>query len=332
MNFYELLNITKNANAEEIKKAFRAKALEYHPDKNPNDSEAEKKFKEINNAYEILSNQQKKEIYDQEAFGSYNGQSPWASQEDLFAELFGAASNNPFYPFQRNQKKQSKPQYDTTVTLNLSETLEKKHVILDINLKEICKFCHGTAVEKNAERCNKCGGTFNPLSPCNICNGSGVTYRSCKNCAGSSITNTIKKISATIPRGVISNTQLKIDTIDCTIIVTTNVIYPPDFKNNAAGKLIKEILIPYHIAILGGEFTIGLIENKTIKVKFPPMVEGQMIKIKGKGIYLGPMSQERGDLYLLPKIKIPKTISEKHKTIIEELAMICQSEENDKNE
>jgi molecular chaperone DnaJ len=159
-----------------------------------------------------------------------------------------------------------------------------------------------------------------------------VTYRSCKNCAGSSITNTIKKISATIPRGVISNTQLKIDTIDCTIIVTTNVIYPPDFKNNAAGKLIKEILIPYHIAILGGEFTIGLIENKTIKVKFPPMIEGQMIKIKGKGIYLGPMSQERGDLYLLPKIKIPKTISEKHKTIIEELAMICQSEENDKNE
>ena len=332
MNFYEILNISKTANSDEIKKAFRAKAQEYHPDKNPNNPEAEKKFKEINNAYEVLSNKEKKEEYDKKI----SDQRPWNNPEDLFADLFGRmnvdGNNNPFHPFQGRWHGQVKQKYNTTITIPISETLEKKQIVLELDSKDICKLCHGTAVEKNAIRCNKCNGILDVNNPCNVCNGSGIIYKSCENCSGSGFKILKKKIPVTIPHGVISNTQLKFDTQEGTIIAAVNVIYPPEFKNTPDGKLIKEITIPYHIAVLGGEYSVDLIENKSIKVKFPSLTEGQLIKIKGKGLYSSPIAKEREDLYLSPKIKIPKNISEKHKTIIEELAMIYQSEENNKNE
>ena len=333
MNFYEILNISKTANPEEIKKAFRIKAQQYHPDKNPNNPEAERKFKEINSAYEILSNKQKKEEYDKKI----SPQRSWNNPEDLFADLFGRMNNddnnnNPFHPSQGRWHGQVKQKYNTTITLSIADTLEKKQILLDIESKDVCRICHGTAVEKNAIRCNKCGGLFDPNSPCNICNGSGIIYKSCEICSGVGFKNLKQSIPVTVPHGVISNTQLKFETQEGTIIATVNIIYPPEFKNNPDGKLVKEIAVPYHIAVLGGEYTVDLIENKSIKVKFPPMTEGQLIKIKGKGLYSSPIAKEREDLYLSPKIKIPKNISEKHKTIIEELAMICQSEENNKNE
>ena len=130
MNFYEILNISKTANPEEIKKAFRIKAQQYHPDKNPNNPEAERKFKEINSAYEILSNKQKKEEYDKKI----SPQRSWNNPEDLFTDLFGRmnhddSNNNPFHPSQGRWHGQLKQKYNRLLfNLNIEWVNSKNYL------------------------------------------------------------------------------------------------------------------------------------------------------------------------------------------------------------
>ena len=110
--------------------------------------------------------------------------------------------------------------------------------------------------------------------------------------------------------------------------VLCRVDYPENIKLGDNGRLIQEVFIPYHIAVLGGNVPLRTFEGTTIKVKIPPLAQGQMIKIKNKGLYNGNVLNERSDLFLVPKIKLPDSISEKHKTILEELAKLYDQEEN----
>ena len=327
MNYYEILGINKNATAEEIKKSFRAKALEYHPDRNPDNPEAEKKFKEVNNAYETLSDTQKKQAYDQSLDNknpNFNGQKPWMNPEDIFSDLFGNFNNgHPFDPF-GNFRRRTVPrmQFSAEINISLFETLQAQEKIITLLLKKPCDSCHGTAVEATPIRCENCKG-----SGCQNCSNTGTTYKQCNKCNGKGATDSQKEVRINIPRGIFSNTQMQVNIPEGILIVKINVNYPENIKLGDNGKVIQEIYVPYHLLILGGIQNIETFEGTTLKVKIPPNANNQMIKIKNKGLYNGPTATERNDLFLSLKIKFPTNISEKHKTMLEELAKLYDTEE-----
>lgn len=314
MNFYEVLGIKQDASPEEIKTAFRTNALKYHPDRNQNNPEAEAKFKEISAAYEVLGDQEKRARYDQ-TLQQTNRQHKFLTPEDMFADLFGGFASHTHI------RHVTIPRFKTNITLKLAETLQEQEKFININLKNKCTKCVGTAIGKG-ERCISCNGMG-----CQACGGLGVRYPACEKCNGVGFSDEIKEVKINVPKGLFTNTQLQTNTPYGFVAVNIVVEYPEYIKLGANGRLIMNVAIPYHIASLGGIHPVSMIEGDKIKVKFPPMKNNdQLIKIKGKGVFAGPSSNERGDLFLAPYVDIPDNISEEHKTIIEQLAKLYSRE------
>lgn len=319
MNFYEILGVSENATQEEIKATYRAKALEFHPDRNPNNPKAEETFKKINSAYEVLGNPEKRAAYNQQLHAppQMSGFSPFMHPADLFANFFGM-------PMHSARQKVNFPKFKATVNLTLAETLEEQIRNIRITAKKPCEACKSSGTQGKPVRCNKCQG-----QGCPFCGNSGSCYVACEKCKGNGTEEKLEEVKITIPKGIPSNTQLQTNTPHGAVLTSIHVQYPENIKLGATGKLIMSVFIPYHVAVLGGTHPVNLFDGTKISVKFPPMQDNtQMIKIKNKGIYTGPTSEERSDLFLLPSIEIPKNISDEHKTIIEQLATIYTKEVN----
>lgn len=315
MNFYDILGIKQTSSQEEVKAAFRAKALQYHPDRNPDNKQAEETFKKINAAYEVLNDPQKRSRYDQQQnqTNTFHRQG-FTSPEEMFASLFGNfATAAPI----------SIPRHQTSITLTLAETLKSQEKTVLINIKNKCSKCLGTAIGKG-ERCKICQG-----NGCNVCGGIGVCYPRCDLCNGAGFSTEQKEVKIEIPKGLFSKTQLSVNTQYGAVLVNITIQYPENIKLGAGGRLIMQVPIPYHISILGGVHPVTMIEGGTVNVRFPPLTKNeQLIKIKGKGLYAGPNAQERGDLFLSTFIEIPENISEEYKTIVEQLANLYTREES----
>ena len=171
--------------------------------------------------------------------------------------------------------------------------------------------------------------SLNQPRTCEFCGGHGSIYKPCSECQGTGGKEEQQEVLISLPRGLINNCQMQVGGPVGPIIVNISVEYPEDIKLGSDGRLIKEIGIPYHIAVLGGIYPVELIEGGNISVKFPPLQElGKLIKIKNKGLYPGPNTQERGDLFLKPYISIPKPeeLTPEHKTIVEQLANLYTRE------
>ena len=311
VNFYDLLGVSSNSTQDEIKAAFRAKALQYHPDRNQNNSEAESKFKQVNAAYETLGSPEKRQIYDQQQARKRKASTNFVHPDVMFNDLFG---NIPI------RQKELIP-HKASITISLSETLAEQERSVQIAIKTKCSKCHGTAVGKGG-RCTSCGG-----HGCNMCSGSGVRYACCEQCKGAGLTEEFKDVKITIPKGIFSSTQLQSNTPYGPVVTSVTVNYPDHIKLGAEGRLVMNVGIPYHVAVLGGTQKVDLIEGGKISVKFPPLKHStQMIRIKGKGLYSSPIGNERGDLFLSAHIEFPENISEEHKTIVEQLANLYSRE------
>lgn len=352
-DYYEVLGVDKSASAEDIKKAYRQLAKKYHPDLNPGNKEAEEKFKEVNEAYEVLSDSDKKARYDQFGHagvdpsyggGGYGGGFSGGFGDmgdigDIFNSFFGggfssSSRSNPNAP-RRGQD------ISADITINFMDACFGKEVEVALNRMEKCPDCGGTgaAAGTSSETCPDCHGSgqvkvtqrtpFGMISsakPCTRCGGKGkVINNPCPKCRGNGRISVPKKIKVTVPAGIDDGQTLQVSGQGHAGInggpsgdLHVNVTVRPDSIFERDGYDIHtDIPITYTQAVLGDEITVPTIDGK-VKYTVPEGTQnGTIFRFKGKGVKKINRS-DRGDQYVHVTIEVPKNLSKKQKDLLRE--------------
>ena len=357
-DFYEILEVSKSASADEIKKAYRKKAIQFHPDKNPGDKQSEEKFKEAAEAYEILSDPQKRQRYDQYGHAGVGGASGGGgfngggmNMEDIFSHFgdifgghFGGGGFGGFGGGQRGggQRVRKGSDLRVKVKLTLAEIavgVEKK---IKVKKQVACSHCSGTgaAAGSSSTTCTTCNGQgrvtrvqntilgqMQTAAECPTCNGEGKIIKDkCKHCSGEGVVREDEVITINIPAGVMEGMQLSVSG-----------------KGNAARRggvngdllvlveeeahpelirdendLIYNLLLTVPMATLGGSIEVPTVEGK-VKVTIAPGTQpGKVLRLRGKGL----PSVNRygtGDLLVNVGVYIPENLNKEEKTVMEKL-------------
>ncbi|MGN0585957.1 MAG: molecular chaperone DnaJ [Oscillospiraceae bacterium] len=350
-DYYEVLGVDKSASAEDIKKAYRQLAKKYHPDLHPGDKEAEEKFKEVNEAYEVLSDEDKKSRYDQ--FGhagvdpSYGGGGYGGGFSGGFGDMgdigdifnsffgggFGGSSRSNANAPRRGQDIQ------TNINLNFMDACFGKEVEVTVNRMEKCPDCggSGSAAGSGSETCPDCHGTgqvkvtqrtpFGMISqskPCTRCGGKGkIITNPCSKCHGNGRINVSKKIKVTVPAGIDDGQTLQVGGqghagvnggSSGDLHVTVSVRPDPIFERDGY-DIHTEIPITYTQAVLGAEITVPTIDGK-VKYNVPEGTQnGTIFRFKGKGVKKINRS-DRGDQYVHVTVEVPKNLTKKQKDLL----------------
>lgn len=358
-DYYEILGVNKGANADEIKKSFRKLAMQYHPDRNPNDKEAEAKFKEINEAYEVLKDEQKRAAYDRfghQAFsGGQGGGNPFGGGfnfdfggaggfADIFSEVF-----SEFVGGGRGRR-QSYAQRGQDVRYNLSISLEEAFSGLEKEISipstETCEECHGHGTKdgKEAPVCANCGGSgkiriqqgfFVVEQTCPHCKGSGrVVKDACSKCKGKGFINKQKNIKVKIPAGIEDETRMRIagggeagirggESGDLYVFVS---VKPHKLYEREGANLYTRIPISMCCAALGGTIEIPSIDGSKIELKIDAGAQSdQVVKIKNRGMPI-IRSDRKGDLFVKLRVETPVNLSAKQKELLEEFRAISKDD------
>ncbi len=355
-DYYEVLGIAKNATEDEIKKAYRKKAIQYHPDKNPGDKKAEEKFKEAAEAYEILSDAQKRQRYDQFGHAGVNGAgggAQWSgSMEDIFSHFgdifgghfggFGGFSSFGGSSRRGGQRVNRGSDLRVKVRLTLKEIstgVEKK---IKVKKYVTCKTCHGSGAEDpnavtTCAACNGSGyvtrvqqtilGAMQTQSTCPTCGGEGkVITKKCAQCNGEGVQRDEEVISINIPAGVMEGMQLSVSGkgnaarhggINGDLLVIIEEEPHPELIRDE-NDLIYNLLLDISTAILGGSVEVPTVDGK-VKVKIDPGTQpAKVLRLRGKGL----PSVNRygtGDLLVHIGIYIPENLTKEEKKAIEKL-------------
>ena len=345
-SYYEILGVDKNASADEIKSAYRSLAKKYHPDLHPGDEEAANKFKEINEAYETLSNPEKKVAYDnpspfgQGGFGG--GQGGFDFSGSGFDDIFDIFSN--FTGGGRRQSKSSNQGSSIRISLNLSFMEACKGVKKEVKVtkKERCPDCHGTGAKDGTSytTCSKCNGTgrvqyvSNTLfgrtvsyGTCPDCGGTGkkITEK-CSTCRGAGLVSKNKTITLDIPAGVDDGNVLTVrgagnessvaGAPNGDLILEINVA-PHKLLKRKSLDLFVELPVPFVTAAMGGTIEVPSLDG-TFTQKIPEGTQsGTVLRIRNKGIKM--KNGQQGDLYLNVVVEVPKNLSRSQKKLFESL-------------
>lgn len=348
-DYYEVLGIQKTATDAEVKKAYRQLAKKYHPDLNPDNKEAEVKFKEVNEAYEVLSDKDKRERYDRFGFagvdpsygGGAAGGSPFGQDIDLgdiFNSFFGGFGG-------RQQRNPNAPRRgaDTEVSVTISFEEAAKGCKKEVSYQNIesCKECGGSGAQKGTspKNCPACGGSgqvkvnqrtpfgvMQTTSTCDRCKGKGkVIETPCKACSGSGRTRLKRSVAVNIPAGINNDQILNVSGHGNSGInggaagdlhVYINVRPHPIYERKG-DDVWCEIPLTFAQAALGSEVTVPTLDGKVKYSVHEGTQPGDIFKLKGKGIqHLN--SRGRGDQYVKVTIEVPKNISPKQKELLTE--------------
>ena len=348
-DYYEVLGLKKGATPEEIKKAYRKLALKYHPDRNSSDSNAEDKFKEINEAYQVLSNSEKKARYDQ--FGSAEGMGGFDFQGGGFSDFgdFGDIFESFFGTRTRRGERGARSQKGANLRYNLEISFEDaafgKETKIEVPSWETCPICKGSGAKPGTspQTCPDCHGTgeikstqstmfgqFVNVKTCPRCAGEGKIIKDvCTNCRGTGKVKKNRVVKVKIPAGVDSGHKLRISgrgepgerggpSGDLYIVL---YVKPHKIFKRTGIDISCSHSISFVKAALGGITTVPTLEEKA-KLKIPAGTQSNSVfRFRGKGIYkIG--TQQRGNQYIKIKVEVPKKINEKQKNILLEYAKL----------
>lgn len=348
-DYYEVLEISKTATYEEIKKAYRKKAIQFHPDKNPGNKEAEEKFKEAAEAYEILSDEQKRARYDRyghDAPGGFGGHAGGFSMDDIFSQ-FGDIFGGHFGGFggfgQRGARVNRGSDLRVKVKLTLSEIAKGVEKKIKVKKFVACSHCNGTGADNGTayENCSTCKGTgvvtrvVNTLlgqmqtqSACPTCGGEGKTItKKCTYCSGEGIVREEEVISLNIPAGVAEGMQLSMSgkgnaarhggVNGDLLIVLEEEPHPELFRDD--NDVVYNLLLDITTASLGGSVVVPTIDNKAKITIDPGTQPGTVLRLRNKGL----PSVNRygtGDQLVNISVYIPEKLSDNEKKTLEELS------------
>ncbi len=359
-DYYERLEVSKDASGEEIKKAYRRLAMKYHPDRNPGDKEAEAKFKEINEAYDVLKDDQKRAAYDRyghQAFanGGMGGGNPFNGFDfnfggggfsDIFSDIF-----SDFMGGGRNGSQRSQAQDGADLRYNLEISLEEAFSGVEKEIKIpgtiACEECHGhgTADGKEAPVCPTCHGSGKIRTQhgfmimettCPKCHGEGrVVKEACKKCHGEGVIHNEKTLKIKIPAGIEDNTRMRIagegqsgirGGQNGDLYVFISVKEHKLFVREGANLYVR-VPISMTCAALGGRIEIPGINGDKIEVEVPAGTQtDQQKRISGAGMPI-IRSARRGDIFVRFRVETPTHLTTRQKELLEEFREISKDED-----
>lgn len=352
-DYYEVLGVSKNASADEIKKAYKKMAIKYHPDRNPGDKEAEEKFKEAAEAYDVLHDEQKRQQYDQFGFngpagGGFGGFNAGGMNMDdifsMFGDIFGGRGGfGGFGGGSRRPQKQRGSDLRLKVRLSLTEVASGVNKKFKVRKDVACSVCHGSGAEagSGSETCPTCHGSgvvthttqsifgmMQTQGVCPTCNGSGsVIKNKCKACHGAGIVKGEEVVEISIPAGVAEGMVVNVPgkgnaapnngvpgDIQVFIEESDNDTFVRDGNN-----LIYNLLLDFPTAALGGDVEIPTIQGTRLRVKIEPGTQpGKTLRLRGKGLpAVQGYGRGNGDLVVNISVYVPKTLSRDEREAIE---------------
>ncbi len=348
-DYYEVLGVDKNADDAALKKAYRVLAKKYHPDMNPGDAEAEKKFKEASEAYAVLSDPEKRRQYDQFGHAAFDGGAGGggfggfdfnsADFGDIFGDIFG-----DFFGGRRSARGNNGPMKGANIRTSVRITFEEAVFGVDkeieLTLKDECKTCHGSGAKAGTtpETCQKCGGkgqvvftqqsffgTVRNVQTCPDCNGTGkVIKEKCPDCHGSGYIASRKKIQVSIPAGIDNGQSVRIrekgepgtnggprgDLLVEVIVGRHPIFQRQDYD------IYSNVPISYAVAALGGEVVVDTVDGKVIYEVKPGTQTDTRVRLKGKGVPTLRNKEVRGDHYVTLVVQTPEKLSHEAKELL----------------
>lgn len=363
-DYYEVLGVAKDAQKEEIKRAYRKLAIQHHPDRNPGSKDAEEKFKEATEAYEVLADDRKRRAYDQYGFSGLNGMggvSPgdystvFRDFEDIFGDLggffdsfFGGGSRGRRSSRQYTNRG-SDLRYDLEIPFEQAAFGGK--VDISYSRAEHCETCKGTGADKGSGRrvCPTCGGSgqvrrnsgfFSIASTCPSCGGEGeVVDRPCADCRGSGVVKRNRTIKVTVPPGLEDGKRLSLSgqgdagpngapAGDLYVFIT---IKPHQFFERDGADIYCAVPISITQAALGAEIVVPSLDERSLHVTVPAGTQnGRMLRLRGEGLPHLHSPHSRGDLYVKLLVKVPTKLTAKEKELLRELSSVSGEDKSPK--
>ncbi len=345
-NYYDVLETSHTADDSEIKKAYRKLAMKYHPDQNKDNAEAEEKFKEINEAYDVLKDSQKKAAYDQyghDVFtqqasgggGGGHGAAGFGNFSDIFEDMFGGMSRGGGHA--SGPMRGADMQFQMDITLD--EAFKGKDAKIRVPAVEKCRPCKGTGSKKSggAENCSACGGKgrvraqqgfFTIERTCPTCKGEGQIIKDpCSPCHGTGRIQKDKTLQVSVPAGIDQGRRIRLagegeagykggPPGDLYVLIG---VKPHKFFKRDGANLYCRVPISMTTAVIGSSLEIPIIDGGKSKVKIPEGAQtGQQFRLKGKGMSV-LKSSARGDMFIEIYVETPINLDKKQKKMVKEL-------------
>jgi molecular chaperone DnaJ len=354
-DYYEILGVPKNADANTIKSAFRKLAMKLHPDQNPGCKVSEEKFKELGEAYSVLSDPEKRTQYDrfgkaafQNSAGGPGGAGGFTDFSDLFNEIFGGGFEEMFSGGRRGPRngpeRGADLRYDVEITLEQAFRGMEREIL--VPRAQACEPCGGSGSEGRAplQTCTTCQGAgqvrasqgmFRIVRTCPACNGRGQSIKTpCRTCAGRGLVQKERTLAVKIPAGVEDGTRIRLagegdggarggPPGDLYLFLS---VKPHQLFEREGADLFCRAPAPMWKAALGGDMEIPTIDGERAKVTIPPGAQsGRRFRIKGKGM-THLRSPARGDLHVELQVETPVNLTPKQRKLLEEFAKDCGAE------